>query len=157
MGFELCSGVSYPEIEPAWIKAKARATAKAPQTSSGSFYRRQKARQEAQMKLLRSGNPFRHAHHAHHVGREGSHVMLPLVVISVMAIGLYFGVRDIDFSELGKSALFDVVMLCVALGIAGLFGVVGAWVRSSGDDAEEGFCFIGALIGAVVFYVALLR
>ncbi|MFM0417143.1 hypothetical protein [Paraburkholderia aromaticivorans] len=109
------------------------------------------------MKLLRSGNPFRHAHHAHHVGHEGSHVMLPLVVISVMAIGLYFGVRDIDFSELGKSALFDVVMLCVALGIAGLFGVVGAWVRSNGDDAEEGFCFIGALIGAVVFYVALLR
>ncbi|ASW00629.1 hypothetical protein [Paraburkholderia aromaticivorans] len=109
------------------------------------------------MKLLRSGNPFRHAHHAHHVGHEGSHVMLPLVVISLMAIGLYFGVRDIDFSELGKSALFDVVMLCVALGIAGLFGVVGAWVRSNGDDAEEGFCFIGALIGTVVFYVALLR
>ncbi|MFM0226827.1 hypothetical protein [Paraburkholderia dipogonis] len=107
------------------------------------------------MKLLRSGNPFRHAHHAHHVGHEGSHVMLPLVVISVMAIGLYFGVRNIDFSELGKSALFYVVMLSVALGIAGLFGVVGAWVRSNGDDAEEGFCFIGALIGAVVFYVAI--
>ncbi|MEM5459084.1 MULTISPECIES: hypothetical protein [Paraburkholderia] len=108
------------------------------------------------MKLLRSGNPFRHAHHAHHVGHEGSHVMLPLVVISVMAIGVYFGVRNIDFSELGKSALFYVVMLSVALGIAGLFGVVGAWVRSNGDDAEEGFCFIGALIGAVVFYVAIL-
>ena len=108
------------------------------------------------MKLLRSVNPLRHAHHAHHVGYEGSHVMLPLVVISVMAIGLYFGVRNIDFSELGKSALFYVVMLSVALGIAGLFGVVGAWVRSNGDDAEEGFCFIGALIGAVVFYVAIL-
>ncbi|WNC92077.1 hypothetical protein RI103_27740 [Paraburkholderia sp. FT54] len=107
------------------------------------------------MKLLRSGNPFRHAHHAHHVGHEGSHVMLPLVVISLMAIVLYFSVRNIDFSELGKSALFYVVMLSVALGIAGLFGVVGAWVRSSGDDAEEGFCFIGALIGAVVFYVAI--
>ncbi|MFM0059047.1 hypothetical protein [Paraburkholderia phytofirmans] len=105
------------------------------------------------MKLLRSGNQFRHAHH---VGHEGSHVMLPLVVISVMAIALYFGVRNIDFSELGKSALFYVVMLSVALGIAGLFGVVGAWVRSNGDDAEEGFCFIGALIGAVVFYVAIL-
>ncbi|ABE34114.1 putative membrane protein [Paraburkholderia xenovorans LB400] len=107
------------------------------------------------MKLLGSGNPFRHAHHAHHVGYEGSHVMLPLVVISLMAVGLYFGVRNIDFSELGKSALFYVVMLCVALGIAGLFGVVGAWVRSGGDEAEEGFCFVGALIGAVVFYVAL--
>ncbi|QQC67381.1 hypothetical protein [Paraburkholderia ginsengisoli] len=110
------------------------------------------------MKLLRSDHPLRHTHHAHHVGHEGSHVMLPLVVISLMALGLYFGVRNIDFSELGKSALFGVVMLCVALGIAGLFGVVGAWLRSStnDDDANEGFCFIGALIGTVVFYVALL-
>jgi hypothetical protein len=112
------------------------------------------------MKLLRSDHPLRHTHHAHHVGYEGSHVMLPLVVISLMAMALYFGVRNIDFSELGKSALFGVVMLCVALGIAGLFGVVGAWLRStsnsSDDDADEGFCFIGALIGTVVFYVALL-
>ena len=107
------------------------------------------------MKLLGSGNHVRHGFHGHHVGREGSHVMLPLVGISLMAIGLYFGVRDIEFSELGKSALFDVVMVCVALGIAGLFGVVGAWLRSNGDDADEGFCFIGAVIGAVVFYVAL--
>lgn len=107
------------------------------------------------MKLLRTGHQLRHAHHAHHVGREGSHVMLPLVVISVMAIALYVGVRNIDFSELGRSALFDVTMLCVALGISGLFGVVGAWVRSAGDDAGEDFCFVGALIGAVVFYVAL--
>ncbi|MFM0209195.1 hypothetical protein PQQ96_17470 [Paraburkholderia sediminicola] len=109
------------------------------------------------MKLLGSGNQVRHVLHGHHVGREGSHVMLPLVGISLMAIALYFGVRDIDFSELGKSALFDVVMVCVALGIAGLFGVVGAWLRSNGDDADEGFCFIGAVIGAVVFYVALFR
>ena len=111
------------------------------------------------MKLLRSGHQLRHAHHehhAHHVGREGSHVMMPLVGISLMALGLYFGVRNIDFSELGKSALFGVVMLCVALGIAGLFGVVGAWLRSNGDEAEEGFCFVGALIGTVVFYVAIL-
>ncbi|MFM0737688.1 hypothetical protein PQQ51_10650 [Paraburkholderia xenovorans] len=108
------------------------------------------------MKLLRSGNPERHFHHTHHVGREGSHVMLPLVGISLMAVALYFGVRDVDFSELGKSALFDVVMLCVALGIAGLFGAVGAWLRSSGDDADEGFCFVGAVIGVVVFYIAVL-
>jgi hypothetical protein len=87
------------------------------------------------MKLLRSDHPLRHTHHAHHVGYEGSHVMLPLVVISLMAMALYFGVRNIDFSELGKSALFGVVMLCVALGIAGLFGVVGAWLRSSSSDA----------------------
>ena len=108
------------------------------------------------MRPLRSANQLHHAHRAHHLGREGKRVMLPLVVISLMATALYYGVRDIDFSELGKSALFDVVMLCVALGIAGLFGVVGAWVRSNGDEADEGFCFVGALIGTVVFYVALL-
>ncbi|MEX3789883.1 MULTISPECIES: hypothetical protein [Paraburkholderia] len=114
------------------------------------------------MKLLKPGHLWHHAddvhhaHHAHHVGYEGSHVMLPLVGISLMAIALYIGVRGIDFSELGKSALFDVVMVCVALGIAGLFGAVGAWLRSNGDEADEGFCFVGALIGTVVFYIALL-
>ncbi|WP_233835096.1 hypothetical protein [Paraburkholderia sp. ZP32-5] len=114
------------------------------------------------MKLLKLGHHPRdprdahHAHHPHHVGREGSHVMLPLVGISLMAIALYIGVRNIDFSELGKDALFGVVMVCVALGIAGLFGVAGAWLRSNGDEADEGFCFVGALIGAVVFYIAVL-
>ncbi len=97
-----------------------------------------------------------HGHREHHVGYEGSHVMLPLVVLSLMALGLYFGVHQIEFSELGRSALFDVVMVFVALGIAGLFGVAGAWLRSRGDEAEEGFCFTGALIGAIVFYIALL-
>ena len=65
------------------------------------------------MKLLGSGHRFHHgdsAHRAHHVGYEGSHVMLPLVGISVMALGLYLGVRNVDFSELGKSALFYIVM-----------------------------------------------
>lgn len=107
--------------------------------------------------VAHDGHTDGHAgHHAHHVGREGSHVMLPLVVLSLMALALYFGVRQIEFSELGRSALFDVVMVCVALGIAGFFGFVGAWLRSNGDEAEEGFCFVGALIGAAVFYVALL-
>ena len=80
----------------------------------------------------------------------------PLVVLSVMALALYLGVRQIEFSELGRRALFDVVTVCVALGISGFFGVVGAWLRSNGDEAEEGFCFVGAVIGVVVFYVALL-
>ncbi|HEV3423661.1 MAG TPA: hypothetical protein VG105_07735 [Paraburkholderia sp.] len=97
----------------------------------------------------------RGAHHPHRVGYEGSHVMLPMVVLSLMAIALYYGVRGLDISELGRDALFYVVMVFVALGIAGLFGVVGAWLRSRGDEAEEGFCFVGALIGTVVFYVAL--
>lgn len=95
-------------------------------------------------------------HREHHIGHEGSHVMLPLVALSLMAVGVYCAVRSIDFSELGRTALFYVVMVFVALGVAGLFGVVGAWLRSRGDDAEDGFCFVGALIGAIVFYVALM-
>jgi hypothetical protein len=113
---------------------------------------------------MRASKVTRPMHHPHHVGREGSHVMLPLVVLSVMAIGVYYAVRQIDVLEIARSAMFDVVMVFVALGIAGLFGVVGAWLRSAGDfergtqgDSKgEGFCFVGALIGAIVFYIALL-
>ncbi|WP_028221498.1 hypothetical protein [Paraburkholderia oxyphila] len=95
--------------------------------------------------------------HGRHVGHEGSHVMLPMVVLSIMAVVLYFSVRHVDILEIGRSALFDVVMVFVALGIAGFFGVVGAWLRSrTTDEPPEGFCFVGALIGAVVFYIALL-
>jgi hypothetical protein len=83
--------------------------------------------------------------------------MLPLVVLSIMAIALYYAVKQVDILEIGRSALFDVVMVFVALGIAGLFGVAGGWLRSrTTEDAPEGFCFVGALIGAVVFYIALL-
>jgi hypothetical protein len=96
------------------------------------------------------------AHREHHIGHEGSHVMLPMVVLSLMALGVYYGVQTIDISELGRTALFYVVMVFVALGVAGLFGVVAAWLRSRGDEAEDGFCFIGALVGAIVFYVALM-
>lgn len=100
--------------------------------------------------------PVEHGHHGRHVDYESSHVMLPLVVLSVMALALYLGVRRIDFSELGRSALFYVVMVFVTLGIAGLFGFVGGWLRSrTTESTPEGFCFIGAVIGAVVFYIAL--
>jgi hypothetical protein len=106
---------------------------------------------------MKTMKPVGHDQHpVRHVGYEGSHVMLPLVVVSIMALALYLGVRGIKFSELGRSALFYVVMMFVALGIAGLFGFVGGWLRSrTTDDTPEGFCFVGALIGAVVFYIAL--
>jgi hypothetical protein len=98
----------------------------------------------------------RRPHHPHHLGYEGSHVMLPLVGLSVMALGVYFVARRIDLLEISRSTLFNVAMVFVALGIAGLFGVVGAWLRSgANEESEEGFCFVGALIGAIVFYVAL--
>lgn len=98
-----------------------------------------------------------HETHGRRVGYEGSHVMLPLVGLSVMALALYFGVRRIDISDLGRTALFYVVMVFVTLGIAGLFGVVGGWLRwrTNDESPPEGFCFVGALIGTVVFYIAL--
>jgi len=100
--------------------------------------------------------PVAGGHHGRHVCYESSHVMLPLVVLSVMALVLYVGVKRADILEIGRSALFDVVMVFVALGIAGLFGFVGGWLRSrTTDDTPESFCFIGAVVGAVVFYLAV--
>ncbi|MFX1739592.1 hypothetical protein PXJ20_31515 [Paraburkholderia sp. A1RI_3L] len=107
------------------------------------------------MRMTRLVHHGHHAHSTHHLGHEGSHVMLPLVVLSLMAVGVWYGVRHIAFSELGRTALFDAVMVFVALGIAGLFGVAAAWLRTSTDEPPEGFCFLGALVGAVVFYIAL--
>ncbi|WP_207001955.1 hypothetical protein [Trinickia mobilis] len=105
------------------------------------------------MKIIRFAH---HPHREHHVGYEGSHVMLPLVALSLMALAVYFGVRRLDMLEISRDALFYVVMVFVALGIAGLFGAAGAWLRSGGDERGEGFCFVGALVGAIVFYIALL-
>jgi heme A synthase len=105
------------------------------------------------MKIIRLAD---HPHREHHVGYEGSHVMLPLVGLSLMALAVYFGVRRLDMLEISRDVLFYVVMVFAALGIAGLFGAAGAWLRSGGDERGEGFCFVGALIGALVFYIALL-
>ncbi|MEA3120180.1 MAG: hypothetical protein QOI13_3450 [Paraburkholderia sp.] len=104
---------------------------------------------------MKTDNLTCRAHRPHHLCREGSHVMLPLVGLSVMALGVYYVVRRIDLLEISRSALFYVAMVFVALGIAGLFGAVGAWLRSGTDEESEGFCFVGALIGAIIFYVAL--
>lgn len=107
---------------------------------------------------MKTMKPVGHDHHpVRHVGYEVSHVMVPLVVLSIMALALYLGVRGIKFSELGRTTLFYVVMVFVTLGIAGLFGFVGGWLhsRTTDDAPPEGFCFLGALIGAVVFYIAI--
>jgi hypothetical protein len=96
-----------------------------------------------------------HAQRPHHLGYEGSHVMLPLVGLSLMAVVLYYIVRRIDLLEISRSTLFDVAMAFVALGVAGLFGVVGAWLRYGAEEESEGFCFLGALVGTIVFYIAL--
>jgi hypothetical protein len=105
--------------------------------------------------MMKIDKLFHPGHRPHHLSYDSSHVMLPLFVLSLMALGLYYSVRRADLLEVSRSVLFDVAMVFVALGIAGLFGVVGAWVRQGSDEKCEGFCFVGALIGAAVFYMAL--
>lgn len=97
-----------------------------------------------------------HAAHRHHFSHEGSHVMLPLVVLSMMALVVYYVVRRIDLLDISRTTLFYVVMVFATLGIAGMFGLIGGWLRSGTDDESERFCFVGALIGAMIFYIALL-
>ena len=97
-------------------------------------------------------------HRSHRLGYEGRHVMLPLTVLSLMALAVYIGTRSFNMLVISRNALFYVVMAFVALGIAGLFGMVSAWLHSEHEnkDTNEGFCFVGALIGALIFYIALL-
>ncbi|WP_233810375.1 hypothetical protein [Paraburkholderia sp. HP33-1] len=63
--------------------------------------------------------------------------------------------------ELGRSALFDVVMTFAVLGTTAFAGLIGCAIASRARAQEtdlstgEGYCFLGALIGAVVFFVAM--
>lgn len=103
------------------------------------------------MKALETGGSARR------VSREGVRVMLPLVALSLLAIGVYSMVHSLGIEDLGRNALFDVVMAFVAPGIAGLFGFVGGlFPKRQGEWESEGFCFFGAVIGAVVFFVSML-
>lgn len=86
-------------------------------------------------------------------------IMLPLLVVSILALAVYLLLRDWRMEELGRSAIFDVVMVFVVLGGAAFFGVASCILRrgqSSEEGQNEGYCFIGALIGAIVFFAALL-
>ena len=97
------------------------------------------------MKLLGSGSHVRHVLHGHHVGREGSHVMLPLVGICLMALALYFGVRGIE-GKLGAiryARKRGVPLLGLCLGLQcmvieyarNVAGIADASERSAATDA----------------------
>ncbi|CAB3697485.1 hypothetical protein [Paraburkholderia rhynchosiae] len=97
---------------------------------------------------------------AHKLSGDERRIMLPLLLLSIIAVAGYFLVRDWRMEELGLSAIFDIVMIFVVLGGAAFLGVVSciARRREAGEDGQsEGYCFLGALIGAIVFFVAILN
>jgi len=93
--------------------------------------------------------------------REARKVWLPLILLSISASAVWLLQRDIRMEELGRSALFGVVMTFAVLGVTALAGIVGCAianrVRAQETDLStgEGYCFVGAVIGAVVFFVAM--
>jgi hypothetical protein len=86
-------------------------------------------------------------------------IMLPLLLVSILVLAVYLLLRDWRMEELARSAIFDIVMVFSVLGGAAFFGVVSCILRrgQGGEDGQnEGYCFIGALIGAIVFFAAIL-
>ena len=93
--------------------------------------------------------------------REARRVWLPLLLLSIAAATVWILQRDLRIEELGRSALFDIVMTFAVLGATALAGIVGCAIASRMRKKEadvstcEGYCFVGAVIGAVVFFVAM--
>jgi hypothetical protein len=95
----------------------------------------------------------------HKLSSDERKIMLPLLVVSILALAVYLLLCDWRMEELGRSAIFDVVMVFVVLGGAAFFGVASCILRrgqGSEEGQNEGYCFIGALIGAIVFFAAIL-
>ncbi|NPT53905.1 hypothetical protein [Paraburkholderia elongata] len=95
----------------------------------------------------------------HKFSSDERRVMFPLLLLSIVAAAVYLLIRDWRMEELGRSAIFDVAMAFVVLGGAAFFGVISCLVRRgqrAEDSQNEGYCFLGALIGAAVFFIAVL-
>jgi uncharacterized membrane protein YedE/YeeE len=96
---------------------------------------------------------------AHKLSRDERRVMLPLLLLSIATVAGYLLICDWQMEELGRSTIFGVVMIFVVLGGAAFFGVVSCLARRerrADDSPNEGYCFLGALIGAAVFFIAVL-
>jgi hypothetical protein len=94
------------------------------------------------------------------LSRDERRVMFPLLLLSIVVVAVYLVLRDWRMEELGRSAIFDIVMIFVVLGGASFFGVASCLTRRgqrAEDGQSEGYCFLGALLGAIVFFVALLN
>ncbi|SEJ88978.1 hypothetical protein [Paraburkholderia diazotrophica] len=93
--------------------------------------------------------------------REARRVWLPLILLSISAAAIWLLQRDLRMEELGRSALFDVVMTFGVLGATAFAGIVGCAIASRAQKQEtdlstgEGYCFVGAVIGAMVFFFAM--
>ncbi|MEX3958903.1 hypothetical protein [Trinickia sp. EG282A] len=93
--------------------------------------------------------------------REARRVWLPLILLSISAVAVWQLLSDVRIEELGRSAIFDIVMTIAVLGAAALAGIVGCAIASHARAQEtdlsagEGYCFVGALIGAVIFFFAM--
>lgn len=98
----------------------------------------------------------------HESNREARMVWLPLVFLSMLAGAVWMLQRDLEMEELGRSALFDIVMTFAVLGMTGFAGIAGCVIasrmrgREAGAPTGEGYCFVGAVIGTVVFFVAMI-
>ncbi|CAG2360781.1 MULTISPECIES: hypothetical protein [Burkholderia cepacia complex] len=94
--------------------------------------------------------------------REARRVWLPLVLLSILAGAVWMLQRDLQMEELGRSALFDIVMTIAVLGVTGFAGIAGCAIanrvrgRENDSSTGEGYCFVGAVIGTVVFFVAMI-
>jgi hypothetical protein len=93
--------------------------------------------------------------------REARRVWLPLLLLSVSAAAAWLLLSDLRMEELGRSAIFDVVMTFAVLGATAFAGLIGCAIagRARAQETDlptgEGYCFVGAVIGAVVFFLAM--
>ena len=93
--------------------------------------------------------------------REARRVWLSLILLSISAAAVWVLQSDLRMEEQGRSALFDVVLTFAVLGATAFAGLVGCAIASRARAQEtdlstgEGYCFVGAVIGAVVFFVAM--
>jgi hypothetical protein len=93
--------------------------------------------------------------------REARRVWIPLLLLSIAAVAAYRLLSDLNMEELGRSAIYDVVMTFAVLGLTAVGGILGCLVagrvrdKDMQESADEGYCFVGAVIGTVVFFVAM--
>jgi hypothetical protein len=93
--------------------------------------------------------------------REARRVWLPLLLLSVAAAAVWVLQRDVRMEELGRSALFDIVMTFAVLGATALAGIIGCAIagrmraKETDSSTSEGYCFVGAVIGAIVFFIVM--
>src|ERR1700694_3313854 len=99
----------------------------------------------------------------HKLSDDARRIMLPLLLMSMLAVTVYLLLQDVRewrMGELCGSVVSGVLMIFVVLGVVSFFGLVGCLAKRREDakaEQTEGYCFFGALIGAVVVFLAILN